>query len=224
MDKGASWSDYYKTPKWAKKRNERLKIDGFKCARCGFARALEVHHINYERFGDEDVARDLITLCKKCHKDIEEQKAIQDKTATVFELIPAGSYRFVVKSHSIGYSNSDKFPPNTQTVDCFLEIPYYKDGKLKITTVINKLFICSRMLFAVRRFTDCIGLTPEHGRAVVNLDEIDGKTGICAITTSTSYKGNKYNKAYDFYAPSKFPPITMNDEAWYEYINFLKED
>jgi hypothetical protein len=66
--------EYYQSSKWAEKRNARLKIDGFKCAKCGFTRALEVHHINYERFGDEDVHRDLITLCKKCHHKIEDQK------------------------------------------------------------------------------------------------------------------------------------------------------
>lgn len=70
----SSLSDYYKSPTWAAKRNERLKIDGFKCAKCGFTRALEVHHINYERVFHEDVSRDLITLCKKCHKEIEGQK------------------------------------------------------------------------------------------------------------------------------------------------------
>lgn len=67
-------NEYYQSSKWAEKRNARLKIDGFKCAKCGFTRALEVHHINYERFGDEDVHRDLITLCKKCHHEIEDQK------------------------------------------------------------------------------------------------------------------------------------------------------
>lgn len=66
--------EYYQSSKWAEKRNARLKIDGFKCAKCGFTRALEIHHINYERFGDEDVSRDLITLCKKCHQEVEEQK------------------------------------------------------------------------------------------------------------------------------------------------------
>ena len=67
-------SEYYKSAKWAEKRTARLKLDGFKCAKCGFTRALEIHHINYERFGDEDVSRDLITLCKKCHQEVEEQK------------------------------------------------------------------------------------------------------------------------------------------------------
>lgn len=66
--------DYYNTSEWQRKRNERLKLDGFKCARCGFTRALEVHHLNYERVFNEDVSRDLITLCKRCHAEIEMQK------------------------------------------------------------------------------------------------------------------------------------------------------
>ena len=69
-------NDYYNSSSWANKRSKRLKIDGFKCAKCGFTRALEVHHINYERLGHEDVSRDLITLCKKCHNEIEEQKKV----------------------------------------------------------------------------------------------------------------------------------------------------
>lgn len=66
--------EYYNSAEWAKKRSERLKIDDYRCQRCGFTRALEVHHLNYERLGNEDVARDLITLCKKCHNEVEAQK------------------------------------------------------------------------------------------------------------------------------------------------------
>jgi len=73
-----SLSDYYQSQAWAEKRTARLKIDGFKCAKCGFTRALEVHHINYERLGNEDVSRDLITLCKKCHNKIEAEKKTRD--------------------------------------------------------------------------------------------------------------------------------------------------
>ena len=68
------YREYLKSDEWQKKRSERLKIDGYKCAKCGFTRALEVHHINYERIFHEDVSRDLITLCKKCHNEIEAQK------------------------------------------------------------------------------------------------------------------------------------------------------
>ena len=69
---------YYQSPEWASKRNARLKLDGFSCAICGFTRALEVHHINYNRLYHEDVSKDLITLCKKCHSEIEAQKKALD--------------------------------------------------------------------------------------------------------------------------------------------------
>ena len=35
---------------------------------------LQVHHLNYDHVGNEDVYNDLITLCKYCHQSIEEQK------------------------------------------------------------------------------------------------------------------------------------------------------
>lgn len=66
--------DYLKSPEWQRKRAERLRMDGYKCARCGFPRALTVHHINYNNIYHEDVANDLITLCKKCHEKIEDEK------------------------------------------------------------------------------------------------------------------------------------------------------
>jgi hypothetical protein len=105
--------EYYQSSKWAEKRNARLKIDGFKCAKCGFTRALEVHHINYERFGDEDVSRDLITLCKKCHQEVEEQKrrinpVIKREHHSVYLAgkISCGGWRNVMfseyRDHSVG--------------------------------------------------------------------------------------------------------------------------
>lgn len=56
--------------KWACKRAERLEIDNHQCQTClhdGSLWRLEVHHKTYERIGDEDVVRDLITLCVQCH-------------------------------------------------------------------------------------------------------------------------------------------------------------
>lgn len=59
--------------RWACKRAERLEIDGHQCQTClhdGTLWRLEVHHKTYERLGDEDVARDLITLCCQCHEAV----------------------------------------------------------------------------------------------------------------------------------------------------------
>jgi len=214
-----SWSDYYNTPEWAEKRNARLKLDGFKCAKCGFTRALEVHHINYERFMHEDVARDLITLCKKCHKEIEEQKKIQDMSR-VSSSLSSGNYHFVVKSHAVGYSNSDKLPPNTQYICYSLEIPYYENGKLKTVTVKQSFNVYARAMLQIRHFTDCIGLTPEKGRARTNLEEADGKTGVCALSVNAPCT---FIDITNFLAPSQLPKTTSNEAAWREYIN-TKED
>lgn len=68
------YGDYLKTPEWQAKRNERLRIDGFKCQKCGRPMDLQVHHINYDHVGHENVYTDLITLCKYCHAKIEAQK------------------------------------------------------------------------------------------------------------------------------------------------------
>lgn len=69
------YEEYLQTARWIELRSMRLNIDNFTCQRCGARRDLQVHHINYERVGGhEDVDRDLITLCRKCHKEVEYNK------------------------------------------------------------------------------------------------------------------------------------------------------
>jgi hypothetical protein len=134
-----------------------------------------------------------------------------------FEVIPDGDYHFTVAKHEIGFAESDKIPANTQQVRCYLEIPYKKDGEIKIAKVRNNLNIYQKALFAIRQFTDCIGLTPEKGKATLNLEDMDGRSGVCSITTRESKNGNEFNNVAVFYAPSKAPAVTLNDEAWKEY-------
>ena len=131
-----------------------------------------------------------------------------------FEVLPDGDYHFRVASHETGYANSDKMPPNTIQVACYLEIPFIKEGQIKYAKVRNNLNIYNKAMFAIRQFTDCIGLTPEKGRASINLEDMDGKTGICNLTTGESKAGNEYNNVQLFYAPSKAPAVTANDNAW----------
>lgn len=74
------YSLYLQSPEWQKKRTERLKIDNLKCAICGRPMDLQVHHLNYDNIGHENIYTDLITLCKYCHADIEkEKKAYKEK-------------------------------------------------------------------------------------------------------------------------------------------------
>ena len=133
-----------------------------------------------------------------------------------FDVLPDGDYHFIVDSHEVNYYSgaSDKIPPNTQVVTCHLSIPYYKDGVLTTAKVRNNLNIYSKALFAIRQFTDCIGLTPEKGKANLDLEKMDGMSGVCALTTIETKKGNEMNNVTVFYAPSKAPVVTANDDAW----------
>ena len=56
---------------WREKRLERLGIDGYRCFICGTESSiLQVHHIHYNSFKNEDASKDLVTLCKRCHENI----------------------------------------------------------------------------------------------------------------------------------------------------------
>ena len=68
-----NYERYMQSAEWAAKRAERLEIDGHRCRTCGHTGeqwGLQVHHVTYERLGDEDVEKDLITLCASCHEAI----------------------------------------------------------------------------------------------------------------------------------------------------------
>jgi uncharacterized protein YnzC (UPF0291/DUF896 family) len=69
-----SYYDYIESQAWQAKRSKRLMIDNLTCQRCGSKKDVQVHHLTYENFGNEDVYNDLITLCKRCHEDVEREK------------------------------------------------------------------------------------------------------------------------------------------------------
>lgn len=52
-----------------------------------------------------------------------------------FELLPDGDYHFRVESHEIGYSQSEKLPPNTQQIILHLDIPFEADGEIRTASV-----------------------------------------------------------------------------------------
>ena len=66
-----NYDDYMKSVEWDEKRALRFRMDGFRCYKCGSAVNLQCHHITYERLGNERMS-DLITLCARCHKRLQE--------------------------------------------------------------------------------------------------------------------------------------------------------
>lgn len=65
---------YLKSDHWKDIRQKRIDIDKGECQMCGKTDSLVVHHISYDRLGNEDVDYDLITLCTDCHSWIHNIK------------------------------------------------------------------------------------------------------------------------------------------------------
>ena len=57
---------YLQSKEWKQKRSEVLFRDGHCCQLCGDEENLRVHHLTYNRIGDEALF-DLVTLCSYCH-------------------------------------------------------------------------------------------------------------------------------------------------------------
>jgi hypothetical protein len=65
---------YLNSEVWASKRNEALIRDNFECSICHSPYNLEVHHLKYpDVLGTESIS-DLMTLCRDCHKKLEDWK------------------------------------------------------------------------------------------------------------------------------------------------------
>jgi hypothetical protein len=57
---------YMSSKEW-KNLRKIIKIRDKKCVSCGTLKNLEVHHLTYERLGDEKLS-DLVVLCRECHQ------------------------------------------------------------------------------------------------------------------------------------------------------------
>src|SRR4051812_29396088 len=58
---------YLKSPNWNVHKSAALARHGRKCQACGSRINLDVHHVTYQRFGDEDLD-DLRVLCRAHHE------------------------------------------------------------------------------------------------------------------------------------------------------------
>ena len=72
-----NYHEYIASKEWEAKRQERLEIDGHKCAVCGCTEGLSVHHLTYERLGHEDALNDLITACSRHHHLLDTLERFQ---------------------------------------------------------------------------------------------------------------------------------------------------
>jgi len=67
--KSMTYYEYLATEHWQQMRKKAFKHYGKKCKYCGCGNDLNVHHVTYERRGDERL-EDLEIVCQDCHKRI----------------------------------------------------------------------------------------------------------------------------------------------------------
>jgi predicted RNA-binding Zn-ribbon protein involved in translation (DUF1610 family) len=75
-----TYAEKLKDPRWQKKRLEILERDQWTCRNCfDKTTTLHVHHLTYAKKAEPwDYPEDyLLTLCEKCHKDIENEAKVK---------------------------------------------------------------------------------------------------------------------------------------------------
>ncbi len=68
---------YLRSKHWKKVREILLVEVGNKCQKCGDTKILQCHHLCYDNLGQE-VRKDLVVLCKKCHTNCHRIKEFRD--------------------------------------------------------------------------------------------------------------------------------------------------
>lgn len=70
LRKKMPYVDFLKSDYWKQVRKLVLKRDGRMCVICRETKQLDIHHDTYKNHGDEmNHLDDLMTLCRKCHKE-----------------------------------------------------------------------------------------------------------------------------------------------------------
>jgi hypothetical protein len=67
------YATYLRCAGWRRKRRGALRRARHRCARCHTAGPLDVHHLTYDRLGDE-APGDLTALCRACHSYVHARR------------------------------------------------------------------------------------------------------------------------------------------------------
>ena len=65
--------DYLKSDDWRRRRKELIEEAGGLCSDCGL-KGTQLHHLNYNNLGAEELEVDVVLLCDDCHKERHNNK------------------------------------------------------------------------------------------------------------------------------------------------------
>lgn len=67
------YREYLKSDDWRERRLELLEEAGHVCSDCG-DKSTQLHHLNYDNLGTEELDVDVVALCTQCHKERHDNK------------------------------------------------------------------------------------------------------------------------------------------------------
>jgi len=104
MKRPAGYDAFIKSAQWRNICAVKKKQAENKCERCGkmFGR-LEVHHLNYERFGGRERLSDLLVVCAPCHEKEEVKRQEELKIKARKARNNARFRGFIIKLHDEDY-------------------------------------------------------------------------------------------------------------------------
>jgi len=76
--RSAQYMSYLRSPEWAERRRAAIARAGGRCQRCPITFGLEVHHLNYDRLGNE-LPDDLLVVCSDCHQGEDLRRAARTR-------------------------------------------------------------------------------------------------------------------------------------------------
>lgn len=79
MEHSVEYREYLKSAAWKQRRWDAIQRANMRCQCCGVSMkkvVLEVHHVTYERLGNES-PQDLLAVCPSCHKKEDEKRRVQ---------------------------------------------------------------------------------------------------------------------------------------------------
>jgi hypothetical protein len=104
MKRPAEYEVFIKSARWRNICSTMIKRAKSKCERCGNSSArLEVHHLNYERFGGRERPSDLLVVCKTCHDKLEIVRQQEIKKKAQKALQNARFRGYIIKVHGEEY-------------------------------------------------------------------------------------------------------------------------
>lgn len=133
------YEEYLKTPEWRNKKANRLAFDNWQCGICheSLSDGYETHHINYSRLGDENVEKDIISICRECHSTFhnlwEKSKTWETESPYMhwkaYSLLHTAALCFMYMNEDFMYGSGDYNLCSLDTIQGFID-RYFKECEI----------------------------------------------------------------------------------------------